>query len=173
MDEMIDADLTLDPLVDMWVTSAEQVLAQRGDDHETTLAGQIAAWTRPERIAELTAWILVALVRERADGDHIRRVHDDDGTDHLGPCRAKEIPRPRESLVAVRESVDSDLPVGSEPTVHLTGRVVGHRDGLLTLAVTLADGTEDIVTVDLTAAGVSVTGAPPRQDHRPAREDLS
>jgi len=55
MDEIADADLTLDPLVDMWVTSAERVLAQRGDDHETTLAGQIAAWTRPERIAELVS----------------------------------------------------------------------------------------------------------------------
>src|SRR4030043_1443575 len=107
MDEMIDADLTLDPLVDMWVTSAEQVLAQRGDDHEPTRAGQIAAWTRPERIAELTAWILVALVRERADGDHIRRVHDDDGTDHPRPRPPKEDPRPRPAPLPARESVDS------------------------------------------------------------------
>src|SRR4030065_749887 len=108
MDEMIDADLTLDPLLDMWGPPA------------------------------------------------------DEAPDPPGPCRAKETPRPRESLVAVREYVDSDLPVGSEPTVHLTGRVVGHRDGLLTLAVTLADGTEDIVTVDRIAAGVSGTVRPPR-----------
>lgn len=52
---------------------------------------------------------------------------------------------------------DPDLPVGTEIVVHVAGRVVDARQGTLVLAVTLADGTESRLVVDLTAAGVSIT----------------
>lgn len=54
---------------------------------------------------------------------------------------------------------DADLIPGTETTVHITGRIVSCWRGVLVLAVTLADGAEEHLTVDLTAAGVSITAA--------------
>lgn len=63
----------------------------------------------------------------------------------------------QETISAPETSDDPDLPVGTEITLHVTGRVVSARQGTLTLAVELPDGSAEDVTVDLTAAGVSTT----------------
>lgn len=52
---------------------------------------------------------------------------------------------------------DPDLPVGTEIMVHVAGRVVDVYLGILVLAIDLANGDEERLVVDLTAAGVSIT----------------
>lgn len=75
------------------------------------------------------------------------------------PVRPTGRAQPRAHVRAKQGSDDPDLPAGAAITLHITGRVVSSRRGVLVLAVALADGTEEHLTVDLTAPGVSTTTA--------------